>query len=146
MGRQESLGEFIKQLTSLMCQNQVKMPFKNEQPWHLLFYELKETEGLPGKPAFFERLRFDWDGPYPKSRQLSEFLQALHWNASVSADNPRYDTITLPAPVADLWSHRVAKLDPETRNFLDEAVKRGQKAFSQSVGEEEPANANRESP
>lgn len=145
MKHQESLGEFVKQLATLMHQKQVKMPFRNERPWHLLFYELKTAQGRPGKPAFFERLRFDWDGPYPKSRELSQFLQALHWNASVSASNPHYDTITLPPVIADLWSQRLAKVDEETRAFLDEAVQRGRMVFSQTVDEAEPADAKSDS-
>jgi transposase-like protein len=38
------------------------MPFKNQRPWHFLFYELKKAQDIPGKPALFDRLLFDWDG------------------------------------------------------------------------------------
>jgi len=33
-----SLGEFVKQLTVRIRDSKVPMPFKDEEPWHLLFY------------------------------------------------------------------------------------------------------------
>jgi hypothetical protein len=123
-----SLGEFVKQLAALLQMNNVPLPFKNEEPWHLLFYELKET-CRKGRPGFFDELRFDWDGPFPKCQELSNFLQALHWNASVSAANPHYDTIALPPAVAELWSKSVGTLPEDKRAFLDEALALAEKEF-----------------
>jgi hypothetical protein len=126
---QMTLGELVKQIAARMQKQSVPMPFRNERPWHELFYELKK-ENTADKPSFFDRLSFDWDGPYPKCRELSEFLHALHWNASVSANNPHYDTINLSKDVADLWEQRSRELEPSSKRFLDIAVDRAAKEFS----------------
>ncbi len=97
-----TLGQFVKELSALLANENVSIPFKNERPWHTLFYSLKTERDVPGRPTFFDRLQFDWDGPFPKSQELSEFLHSLHWNASVSATNPHYETINLSGPVKDL--------------------------------------------
>lgn len=128
-----SLGEFIKLLAAKLHSESVEMPFENEQPWHLIFYELKKETGIKGKPDFFEHLRFDWDGPFPKSQQISDFLQALHWNASVSARNPHYDRIELPEEIATLWLDRVKTLDEDAKEFLDKASSKAQQEFSGKV-------------
>ncbi|HTS49086.1 MAG TPA: hypothetical protein VMH05_14145 [Bryobacteraceae bacterium] len=106
------------------------MPFDNESPWHELFYELKSSESA-GKPQFLASLRFDWDGPYPKCQELSDFLHALHWNACVDARNPHFDTITLPELIATEWSKRAGELDTPTKRFLDFAADRATDFFPQ---------------
>jgi hypothetical protein len=126
------LGDFVEQLAAMLQQRRISMPFENEAPWHELFYDLKFSKGF-GKPAFFEHLRFDWDGPYPKSAELSEFLHALHWNACVDARNPHFDTITLAPEMANLWSRQSEKLDPDTRKFLEAAVESAAQRFSNSI-------------
>lgn len=128
-----TLGEFVKQLAALLQRDKVTMPFKNERAWHELFYALKRDQAVPGKPQFLESLRFDWDGPYPKSRDLSQFLEALHWNASVSASNPQFEVITLPEEVAELWLRRYDDGDPELKGFLDAAVGRARQEFANTV-------------
>ncbi len=109
------------------------MPFKNQRPWHLVLYDLKKASGAVGRPTFLDELTFDWDGPYPRSRELSEFLNALHWNASVSASNPHYETITLTNDVTKLWLNRYEHLDADTKNFLKKAVESAQKEFSKAL-------------
>src|SRR4051812_39801172 len=99
-----TLGDFVKHLSSLLQQSSIKMPFKNERAWHLAFYELKTSPQTVGRPAFFDSLVFDWDGRYPKSQKLSEFLHALHWSSSVSAGNPSYEEISLNKEMQDLWA------------------------------------------
>ena len=47
-----SLGEFVKRLAALLQEKSVEMPFKDEESWHVLFYELAKQE-WPGKPGFF---------------------------------------------------------------------------------------------
>lgn len=129
MPMQITLSDFIKSLVAKLHKGKTVMPFHNERPWHLLFYELKKDTTISEKPLFLEQLRFDWDGPYPKSQKVSDFLQALHWNASVSASNPHYDKITLSDDVADLWQERFRKLDEKTKNFVDITFKRAQEEF-----------------
>lgn len=141
MLKEMSLGDFVKQVAASMHRQGVAMPFKNQRPWHFLLYELKKAPNAPGRPAFLDGVVFDWDGPYPKSQELSDFLHALHWNASVSANNPHYDTIILPGDVADLWSRRFEELDGDTKQFLDEAARIAQVEFSRAFDDRKPADA-----
>ncbi len=129
MNLEMSLGELVKQIAAAMQKASVAMPFKDEEPWHALFYQLKRRDAQ-GKPEFLAHLCFNWDGPYPKCQELTDFLQALHWNASVSAANPHYDTITLPNAVADLWSQETEDLPDGTKRFLKEAVSLAKQQFS----------------
>lgn len=123
------LGDFVEQLAASLHKQSVAMPFENECPWHELFYDLKR-EVSEGKPAFLETLRFDWDGPYPKCRELSEFLHALHWNACVDARNPHFDQITLPEGIAEVWSRKADELDRPAKEFLNGAVTRARQMFA----------------
>lgn len=129
-GTDLSMGQFVRQLAALLQQNGIDLPFKNQRPWHLLFYELKGKEATSGRPKFFEELRFDWDAPYPKCQQLSEFLNALHFTASVSAHNPLYNVITIAPEIADRWAQSVSQDDPDLKRFVDDAVTLAQKEFA----------------
>lgn len=128
--RDISLGQFVRQLAALLHKKSVELPFKNQKPWHLLFYELSKLPDTPSKPKFLDELVFDWDAPYPKCRELSEFLQALHFTASVSARNPRFNSIAVDSAVADRWSQRFEKGDPDLKVFLEEAVESAEKEFT----------------
>jgi len=136
-----SLGEFVKQLTALIHQSGQPIPFKNERPWHYLFYELKKDKTQRGRPAFFDDLAFDWDGPFPKSQELSDFLHSLHWNASVSASNPHYETIDLSEAVKELWLKRFEVSNEETKKFFELAVTRAKAEFRSEVRESPPNEA-----
>ena len=98
-----SLGEFVKELAVLMTENDLQLPLKDERPWHVLFFRLKQEAGVEGRPAFLDSLVFDWDGPSPKCQELSEFIHALHWSATVTANNPTYEAIQLSDEIAALW-------------------------------------------
>ena len=125
-----SLSDFMKSLVSLMDERRWKLPLKNEKPWHVLFYELKKANLGARKPKFLNELRFDWDGPYPKSQDVSDFLHALHWNASVSAANPQFTTISLSPEVAELWKKLHSELDSEARSMVDNAMPYAEKQFA----------------
>jgi hypothetical protein len=125
------MGDLVRQMVAHLSDRRVPIPFENEAPWHELFYQLKK-EDLPGKPRFFSELIFDWDGPYPKCRQLSEFLHALHWNACVSAFNPTFATITLPTEIANHWKTETDGMDPEERSFVLNIVTMAQHEFESS--------------
>ena len=105
-----TLGDFVKELAVLMRDADLQLPLKDERPWHILFFHLKQDRNVEGRPAFFDNLVFDWDGPAPKCQELSEFIHALHWNATVTANNPTYEAIQLSNEIADLWrpTHRTA--------------------------------------
>lgn len=125
-----TLGGFVKQLTLRMQAENLVMLFKDEAPWHLLFYQLKKTDA-PAKPVFLQTLRFDWDGPYPRCKELSEFIQALHWTGSVAATNPSYERITLQDDVRKIWERDAEGLSPELRAFLDTGVEYARQQFPQ---------------
>ncbi len=124
-----ALGDFIKELVALLHNQNVSIPFENESPWHELFYKLKKDPERANSLAFFENLQFDWDGPYPKCQELSDFLHALHWNASVSVLNPSFDSITLLDDIAELWMKRVEELGDEEKKFLYKALDEAKQKF-----------------
>jgi len=124
-----SLGEFVKQLTVRIHDLKLPMPFKDEEPWHLLFYRLKQEE-VPGKPAFLGTLRFDWDARYPRSQELSEYIHALHFTGCVAASNPSYDEMSLNPKLEEIWSSQ--KPEGELSNFLEYAMKQVQVQFATS--------------
>lgn len=128
-GQELSLGDFVKQLAVRMADRGLVMVFKDEMPWHLLFYRLKKEGTAEGRPRFFDSLRFDWDGPYPKSQELSDFIQALHWTGSVGAVNPSYERITLQDDVTKLWSEFGRSLETPTVEFLEHAVEMATEEF-----------------
>lgn len=127
-----SLGDFVKFLAARLQSKNVDIPFQNEKPWHILFYELKKSDDNPGKPEFLRSLRFDWDGPYPRSRELSDFLHALHWNSSVSAKNPHYDTISLSEDITELWKAESELLESQELTFLNNATDKAIRDFRDS--------------
>lgn len=119
MMQEMSFSDFMKHLITLLHEKEVTMPLKEERPWHELFYQLHKSDLASPTFAFLRKLRFDWDGTYPKCQQLSEFLHALHWNAGVSAQNPRFMTMTLPTDVATLWKQGRSSLDSEAVKKLE---------------------------
>jgi hypothetical protein len=122
-----SLGEFVKQLTVRIHKRDWPMPFKDEGQWHMLFYQFKRGTQL-GKPTFFDQLRFDWDGPYPRSQELSDYIHALHFTGCVAASNPSYDRLTLNDSLAVLWSSE--KLEGDLSEFMEYAMGLVEKQFA----------------
>jgi hypothetical protein len=126
--REMSLGQFVKQLAGLLQAQDVPLPFKNQEPWHSLFYDLSKATD-PGKPEFLDNLVFDWDAPYPKCQQLSEFLSALHFTASASARNPRFDVISLDPATARRWCQQAQHDEPNLKAFVTQAATLATKEF-----------------
>lgn len=122
-------SDFMKHLVALLGESKTPMTLKDERPWHMLFYALKTRDLGRAKPSFLANLRFDWDGPYPKCQDVSEFLHALHWNAGVTAMNPHYAEMTIPPEIAEFWSHRRKDLDVDVRDMLENVVKVAQHEF-----------------
>jgi len=102
-----TLGDFVQQLL-VQLGGDAELHFKDERPWHELFYKLKTDPDAPGKPTFFETLFFDWNGAYPKCLELSEYLHALHWTGCMAAANPGYDLFKLNPEVEALWHGEVS--------------------------------------
>ncbi len=124
-----SLGQFVKQVAGLLQEQNAPLPLKNQQVWHTFFYDLKRSSD-PGKPSFFDDLVFDWDAPYPKCQELSEFLHALHSTASISAHNPRYEIMTVDVSIARQWSDAAKSDEPDLRGFVENAAKVAKKDFA----------------
>jgi hypothetical protein len=113
-----TLGDFVQQLLRHLGGRELHL--KDERPWHEMFYRLKTSPEVPGKPQFLQGLFFSWNGPYPKCEELSEYLHALHWSGCVAAANPGYDRFTLNPSVANLWETDV---DQDLEQFISEAAR-----------------------
>lgn len=125
-----SLGEFVMLLVLQLDNDQIAMPFQNEEKWHRLFYHLKKQRDVKGRPRFFDRLRFDWDGRFPKAQDLAEYLQALHWNGFVSVANPSYDRLNVDKAVKDSAGKVCPKVeDADFGAFLSNTVKQAADLF-----------------
>lgn len=122
-----SLGEFVKQLTVRIHEKRVRMPFKDEARWHELFYSFKR-DSHPGRPAFLDSLSFDWDGPYPRSEELSNYIHALHFTGCVAASNPSYDEISLNESLGKLWASE--RLEGDLSKFMEYATGLVEKQFA----------------
>lgn len=125
-----TLADFIKYLAALLNKGNIDMPYEDESPWHELFYDLKTREETHKKPEFIKNLRFDWDAPYPKSPEVSEYLHALHWSACVTAQNPYYERITLSPPIALYWLNEYGNLDEDDKIYLSEVALFAKERFS----------------
>jgi hypothetical protein len=122
MSIQRSLGDIVRQMALLMKENGLVMVYKNEAPWHYLFYRLKKETKGESRPAFLDRLRFDADGHYPRCRELSEFLHGLHTACTVRVPNPSYEEITLQPRVTRVWEEARGSLDNQTKQFLEKGL------------------------
>lgn len=109
-----SLGDFVQQLLLQLGDNELH--FRDERPWHELFYQLKTAPAESGKPCFLNDLFFDWNGAYPRCQELSEYLHGLHWAGCVSASNPSYDRFRLTREVGDQW--RAVEVEPVLHGFV----------------------------
>ena len=101
MAEELALGDAVRQLALMMAQNKIVLAFKNEEPWHLLFFRMKQE--LADGPSFLRHLRFDADNRYPRCRELSEFLHALHTTCTAGVENPYYDELALDEDVTRVW-------------------------------------------
>ncbi|MFI5107796.1 MAG: hypothetical protein ACHP78_03005 [Terriglobales bacterium] len=129
MAREVTLGDFVKQLAALMSRGEgTVLLFKDETPWHLLFYHLQNQE-LPGKPQFLANLRFDWLGPKPKCRELSRYIQWLHLTECVGTQNPSYETMVLDPELRELWLEQAQQQPKELVQFLQTAAELGKQQF-----------------
>jgi hypothetical protein len=123
-----TLGEMVKILVAKLHQMDVPLPFRDQRPWHLLFYELKEKPAA-GRPSFLDELIFDWDGYYPKSEELAGFLNALHVTANVAAQNPRFNTIRVDDADSERWARNLDTLGPDVRKFVEGATDHARERF-----------------
>ena len=123
-----SFSDFMKCLIALLHKNGVPMPLKDERLWHTLFYRLKVGNLGFAEPSCLASLRFDWDGDYPRCREVSEFLHALQRSVGLSVTNRC--CIVLPDELARLWENRIESLDSDARQILEDIVLLAQDEFS----------------
>ena len=136
-----TLADFVKYLVALLNEGRTDMPYEDESPWHELFYDLKTRDEAREKPEFIKNLRFDWDAPYPKSPEVSEYLHALHWSACVTAQNPYYERITLSPEIASFWLKEYNNLDNNEKDYLNEVASIAKERFtpkSENIPEIQP--------
>lgn len=138
--REISLGEFVKQLMLQFDSQGMTMPLRDERPWHMLFYKLKTCSNSAGKPDFLADLLFDWDGPYPRSSELAEYLDTLHWTGCLSASNPQYEKVTVNPKVSQRWS--AMAVDSELGSFIDFAVQTAKGHFVAASSVDAPRLSN----
>lgn len=125
------LGDFVKFLIVRLQKNGVKLPLRNPELQHSLFCKLKAMDGLE-KPSFFDKLRFIWDGPYPKSLELSEFLHGLCMVGALICDSPQYENYILPKDMFTFWEQKFEELDEMTKQFIGTAANVASEEFAQT--------------
>lgn len=131
-----SFGEFVKYLVLLLQKNDVDLLLQRQDAWHRLFYRLKKSPKISGKPAFLEQLWFNCDGPYPKSPELSRYLNALCRIGVIQTNSPRFDRYWLSKSTEDLWQKQFEKIDEVIKQYLHSVVEIAReelmKVFSQA--------------
>jgi hypothetical protein len=125
-----TLGTLVRFLAADLHNQDIPLPFKDQKAWHLLFYALKTDAASENKPAFLQELVFDWDAPYPKCEDLSDFLNALHVTANVAAQNPRYNVITVADDDAKRWTEELSSFGAGTKEFVHRAAELARKEFA----------------
>src|SRR5205823_4805476 len=106
----------------------IEMPLRNERLWQRVFYSLKKEVG--DKFDVLADLRFDWDGPYPRSKEVAEYVQALHWTGNTSATNPSWEKMTLDDEVAREWLEELEGMDPDVQELTNVAFEKAKSTFS----------------
>lgn len=133
-----SLGDAVRQLALLMTEKGLALPFKNEEPWHLLFYRLKDETKGKTQPEFLTKLRFDSDNRYPRCRQLSEFLHGLHTTCTAGVPNPSYEELILEGKMTALWQESGKSLEKSAVEFLNRALEIATEEFPRRNAERLP--------
>lgn len=128
-------GDCVRYLLVLLQKNNISFSFRDWdglKHWHNLFYGIKNAQTVSRKPAFFQNLFFDWDGPQsPQCQDLAHFLRVLCVHGCVVTTSPSYESWWVPENMATLWARQLEELDPETKRFLDEALVLAREEFTQ---------------
>jgi hypothetical protein len=124
-----TLGDAVRQIALVMADNKLKLPCKDDAPWHVLFYRLSLVPELREQFRFLQRMRFDSDRRYPRSKELSEFLQGMHTAMAAGVTNPSYDEIRLLPELADRWREASKALPQGTDKLLQKALELAREQF-----------------
>lgn len=118
-----TLGDFVKYLLALLQRDMVPLKLEDERLWHELFFALKRSsEGHSGKPRSLSDLKFDWDGPYPKSQTLLRFIDGLSITGSVTCSSPGFTEHKIAAGLDKVWLASMEVLPANVRQFLNIAL------------------------
>ena len=129
--RQDSLTTFLWYLVARLQKDGVDVPYANDRAWQVLFLKLKSSpETMP--PPFLNSLRFNSDGPYLRSHQLTEAIQGLQLGASVAALNPTFDYILFPprSNFGRKWLDELSNRDPQYQAFVNSTVATAKDIFT----------------
>jgi hypothetical protein len=129
---QPSLTEFVRYLAVSLNREGRNMPLENQKHWHILFYKLKKKVPSSEDFKFLSELRFDWDGHYPKCRELSAVLGSLHRHGCGVAQNPTFSSIHLSPDVIELWGNEVDVLSNKYQSFVTQAKELALREFPTS--------------
>ena len=128
----DTLGEFVKLLLIALQEKNVAFQLKDRRSWHKLVYRLKQLPAS-GKPIFFDELWFDWNGPYPRSRELDELLTTLRTTGAVKTTSPQYGEWRLSDKMFILWCQTYMMLATHELQFLDLAAALAEDEFKKSA-------------
>lgn len=117
-----SLGDFVKYLLVLLQRNGIPFKLEDERVWHELLYALKMVPQMhSGRPQSLADLKFDWDGPYPKSQELSRSFTVLRTN-SLTCSSPAFTDYKILEGIKRRWAEEYEKLPANIKEFLNIAL------------------------
>jgi len=127
----QSIADVVDYLLLLLHKNGIPLFLRYEYRWHILFYGLKKTQLIEGKPAFLRELVLDWDGIYPKCNELSEYLTGLRVTGTATIANiPRFsEDYVLREDVAMRWEEQFDLLSETDKKFLFDLFKIAKEQF-----------------
>ena len=123
-----TFGDLLRFVLARLKSASIEIPLENEREWQRLFYSLKQDFGKDYQ--VLQSIRFDWDGPSPRSKQLAEYIQALHWTGNISGSNPSWETLTLSDEIARDWLSELDELPPNFQKLTETAFERAKVAFN----------------
>ena len=117
-----SLGEFVKIFIANVQKKCSVVPYHSDPVWHNFFYKLKHNQ--ENKPKCISELRFDWDSPYPKEKELSDYLFAIEcMSGSILTYRDSLGTL-YPEDIIGIWLGIYNNLDDKGKTYITKAVER----------------------
>jgi hypothetical protein len=123
-----TLGDLLRLLVAKLTDKSINLPLQDDRLWQRVFYSLKKEFG--SKFEVLAKLRFDSDGPSPRSKELADYIHALHWTGNTSGFNPSWETMTLPPDIAADWLQELETMEPEVKELVDIAFTKAKSAFA----------------
>jgi hypothetical protein len=111
-----TLGDLLRLLVAKLTDKSINLPLQDDRLWQRVFYSLKKEFG-----SKFEVLR---------SKELADYIHALHWTGNTSGFNPSWETMTLPPDIAADWLQELETMEPEVKELVDIAFTKAKSAFA----------------